>query len=62
MWSIKLYWFKDDNDGVQSPYESEAKARDYAAMRSAQVQGRCEVLYGDTVVDTYIAGHRALTA
>lgn len=62
MWSIKLYWFKEDSNPAQSPYDSEIKAREYAAARSAQVQGKCEVLRGDNVVDTYVGGHGALTA
>lgn len=52
MFATKLYWFKDDSQPVEAERSGESVSRAWAAKRSAEVQGHCEVLqYGAVIAD-----------
>jgi hypothetical protein len=52
----RLYWFQDDNQPADRDHQSEENARQYAAARSSQVQGRCDVLRAGQVIARYEGG------
>lgn len=54
--NCKLYWFENDQSPAETDELTESKAHNYAKNRSADVQGKVEVLQYGNAIATYRAG------
>lgn len=56
MFTTRLYWFQNDATPADGARKGETDAREYAANRSREVSGKCEVLQSGKVIATYVGG------